>query len=422
MLVTTLLFATLACLVSADWPKELEATVSDLRSRHRTRKVCPVIPDPDGGDDAPAIVQAFADCNNGGLVELSNTTYNIKTVMNTTELCDVIVDLKGTLLWDASDLPYWLNNSIPVGYQNQSTVWMFGGDRIVFEGHGYGTLDGNGDTWYSFVRGQSNYPGRPMAITPWKLTNSVFHGVRLVQSQMWTMAIMHSKNVLMRDIYVNSTSHSSQPARNTDGADSLFSDRIWFDKWTVDNGDDSISIKANSTNILISNCNFHRGLGVAIGSIGQYEGVFETIENVTATDIVFNKTRYAAYFKTWTGNKVGDPPNGGGGGLGYATNLAFANFDIGNTTNLFTIGQCTTFSGTTGDCNSSLFNLRNIQLTNWTGTASTSNVVELKCSKASPCSNIQTTNINVNSSQNDTVIDGYLCRNVASTVGFTCNK
>lgn len=33
--------------------------------------------------------------------------------------------------------------------------------------------------------------------------------------------------------------------------------------------------------------------------------------------------RYGAYIKTWTGNSTGYPPNGGGGGLGYAVSLAF---------------------------------------------------------------------------------------------------
>ena len=68
--------------------------------------------------------------------------------------------------------------------------------------------------------------------------------------------------------------------------------------WTVDNGDDSISTKANSTNILIENCDFYTGLGVAVGSIGQYEGRYEIVENVTARNITINNMRYGAYFKT----------------------------------------------------------------------------------------------------------------------------
>jgi hypothetical protein len=46
---------------------------------------------------------------------------------------------------------------MPVGYQNQSTVWYIGGDNVTFDGHGTGTFDGNGQVWYDFVNGMSNY-------------------------------------------------------------------------------------------------------------------------------------------------------------------------------------------------------------------------------------------------------------------------
>lgn len=130
------------------------------------------------------------------------------------------------------------------------------------------------------------------------------------------MTIMHSSNVLLQDIYVNSTTSSHNPARNTDGADTLFSSHITFNRWTVINGDDSIALKANSTNISITNSVFYKGLGVAIGSIGQYKEVFEVVENVYVDGIECFGTAYAGYVKTWTGEQVAYPPNGGGGGLG----------------------------------------------------------------------------------------------------------
>jgi hypothetical protein len=87
-----------------------------------------------------------------------------------------------------TNISYWLNNSMPVGYQNQSTAFILGGDGITLDGHGHGTFDGNGDDWYRFIRAQpntSNYPGRPHAITFNGLTNSVIQGVRFLRSQMW---------------------------------------------------------------------------------------------------------------------------------------------------------------------------------------------------------------------------------------------
>jgi len=79
----------------------------------------------------------------------------------------------------------------------------------------------------------------------------------------------------------------------------------------VINDDDSISLKANSTNILICNCTFYTGLSIALGSISQYLGQFEILENIVAY-----RTLHAGYIRTWTGQEVGHPPNGGGGGLG----------------------------------------------------------------------------------------------------------
>lgn len=61
---------------------------------------------------------------------------------------------------------------------------------------------------------------------------------------------------------------------------------------------------------------------MAIGSIGQYPGVYERIANVTAERITCNGCRYTGYIKTWTGIEQNFPPNGGGGGLGYATNIS----------------------------------------------------------------------------------------------------
>jgi hypothetical protein len=131
-----------------------------------------------------------------------------------------------------------------------------------------------------------------------------------------TMTVIHSNNVLLQDIYVSSKSTSGTSSVNTDGADTIYADNITFNRWTVRNGDDAISPKANSSNILITNSIFYDGSGIALGSIGQYNGVFETIENVTAENITCIKTLHAVYFKTFTGEQVGYPPNGGGGGLG----------------------------------------------------------------------------------------------------------
>jgi galacturan 1,4-alpha-galacturonidase len=50
-------------------------------------------------DDAPNIIAAFKECDKyNGKVVFLNETYHINTVMNTTGLSNVQVDLQGTLL------------------------------------------------------------------------------------------------------------------------------------------------------------------------------------------------------------------------------------------------------------------------------------------------------------------------------------
>ncbi|PSR99253.1 pectin lyase fold/virulence factor [Coniella lustricola] len=399
-----------------------------------SNNTCIVRPAPNGADSAPAILAAFQQCGHNaghdsgsrGTVVFLNETYTISSVMNTTNLRNVDIDHRGTLLWDNSDIGYWLNHSLPVGYQNQSSAWLFGGAGVRWKGHGYGTLDGDGQVWYDFVNGTNNYPRRPHQITITGTKDGVFEGLRFVQSQMWTMTIIHSEDILLDDIYINSTDTEHAvgfdfSSLNTDGADTVYVNNITFRNWVVDNGDDSISMKANSTNILIEDCDFYTGLGIAIGSIGQYDGVFETIENVTIRNITINNgMRYGAYIKTWTGNSTGYPPNGGGGGLGYAANITLQDFHLHNASGVFAITQCTSYNSATGNCDTSEFNIRDLTLRSWTGTVSSDVVAELQCSAAAPCTHVVIEDIDLVDVVNGTAPSNYLCDSVEEQVGFNC--
>lgn len=153
-------------------------------------KTCVVYPAPNASDSRPLIEAAFQECGHNTpstrskILLPQNQTYNIDTFMNTTGLANVDIELLGTLLW-STNITYWLTHSQPVGYQNQSSAWWFGGEGIRWWGGGVGTLDGNGQVWYDFIDGASNYQGRPQAITIKDTKDSVFEGLRFVQSQMW---------------------------------------------------------------------------------------------------------------------------------------------------------------------------------------------------------------------------------------------
>ncbi|SMQ50721.1 unnamed protein product [Zymoseptoria tritici ST99CH_3D7] len=384
-------------------------------------------------DDAPAVIKAFQDCCHDGHIIFENKTYHIGSVMNTTGLKDVDIEVRGLLKW-STNIDYWLAHSMPIGFQNQTSAWHLGGEDIHFYGHGHGTLDGNGQVWYDFAKGVSNIHGRPHQITITNTKNSVIEGLRFVQSQMWTMTVARSEKVLLQDIYVSST--STDPAIrsnvNTDGCDTVYTNDITFLRWTITNGDDSISMKQNSTNIYISNCTFYNGASLAMGSIGQYPGQIEIIENITATDIKMINTGYAGRIKTWVGKNKGFPPNGGGGGLGHAKNITFRNFELEGVGTAWLITQCTFYDGPENarevhqeaepDCTNSQFEISDLNWGDTHGTIRSERIAALQCSATKPCHNINIFNNSLTALDTKKPAETFLCEQVKDTCGFTCTE
>ncbi|KAI0317344.1 pectin lyase-like protein [Amylostereum chailletii] len=381
-------------------------------------RVCTIVPAPDGGDDSRSIVSAFELCGKDASIVFQNETYHVERIMVTHGLQNVSVDLRGTLSW-GTNITYWLDNAIPLGYQNQSVAWDFGGSNIHWDGHGVGTFDGNGQIWYDFANGTSNLFGRPINFVIRNTTNSTFEGMRFVQSQFWSTAMHSSSNILLQDFYINSTSNSSAPTQNTDGIDTFYSNNITIRRWSVTNGDDAIAPKANTSNLLIQDSQFFDGSSVAIGSIGQYDGVFEFIENVTAERILCDRCHYAGYVKTWTGLQQGFPPNGGGGGLGFAKNIVFRDFAVTDLVNAVgEITQCTSYEGATGGCDTSTFQISNVTWENITGSVATSTLAALQCSGLAPCPGITIADVNLTFGGGGNGVVN--CSNVVDPEGFEC--
>ncbi|UNI17943.1 hypothetical protein JDV02_004248 [Purpureocillium takamizusanense] len=401
-----------------------EDDLSELASSQK-RAFCVVEPAGDGRDDAPAILDALkGPCKKDSIVFLPGPKYNIETTMTTRDLENVEIHQLGRLVW-TPDVKYWLAQSMPVNFQNQSTVWYFGGDNVTWDGYNVGTLDGNGQVWYDWAQGRGNLPHRPMNINYDKLTNSVIKRMRYVQSQMWTMAITNSKHVDLDDIYVSSVSNSTENTLNTDGCDTIWSHNITFRRWYVRNGDDAIATKMDSSNIQIYDSVFEDGQGVAIGSLAQYNNRFDYVRGFTARNITLINTAHVSYIKTWAGVSRGLPPNGGGGGLGEATNIVMEDIRIeGLREQPFFSWQCENYSGWAGkDCNSSKFKISNIAWRNVHGTVidSVNDVGSFQCSLAAGgCKNIEATNIKIRK-VNGQLIDRYRCENVHSPKGFKCS-
>lgn len=76
---------------------------SESASKSPQRKTCVVKASGSNlTDDAPAIRKAFQKCGRHGTIDFLKKTYYVNTVLNTTGLEDVEINLRGTLL--VSDL------------------------------------------------------------------------------------------------------------------------------------------------------------------------------------------------------------------------------------------------------------------------------------------------------------------------------
>ncbi len=396
-----------------------------LVGRERRRKVCFVPPAGDGGDDAHAIMRALNyDCRKNSVVVFPGPVYNIKSNMTTLNMENVQIYHFGRFLW-STDIEYWLSVSMPVGFQNQSTVWYFGGDKVQLEGYGVGTLDGNGQVWYDWAKNEGNLPRRPMMINWRNLTDSTIRGMRFVQSQMWTMAVTYSKHVEFTDIYVNNTSASTWNTLNTDGIDTIYSDDITLRKWRIRSGDDAIALKGNSSNIRVYDTEIYGGQGLAIGSVGQYKDQQEYVTNFLAKNITLYDTTYAIYLKTWGGNSKGYPPNGGGGGLGFMSGIVLKDIKLRGVRKypLFA-WQCENYEGGLGkDCQSSKFQMHDFtarSITGWS-TKDVDHAGWFQCSAAAGgCSNFTVSDVHVTQGKGGDELKWWHCENMHDHAGFQC--
>ncbi|KAJ3959053.1 hypothetical protein N0V92_004342 [Colletotrichum tropicale] len=87
----------------------------------------------------------------------------------------------------------------------------------------------------------------------------------------------------------------------------------------------------------------------------------------------------------------------------------------------FIIGQCTSYSGEKGDCESGTFKISNLTINGWVGDGASSYVADMDCSKAAGgCDNITIEDVSLTNTTTGAAVTKYRCRDVTSVQGFTC--
>lgn len=183
---------------------------------------------------------------------------------------------------------------------------------------------------------------------------------------------------------------------------------------------DCVSFKPNSTNILVQNLWCNGSHGISVGSLGQYVGNTDIVENITVYNIDMNHASDGARIKAFPG-AVGNATDQGGGN-GHVRNVTYENIHNNNNEWAIEITQCYALKDADQKvCNehpSSLI-FEDILFKNFTGTTSKKhqpNVATLVCSSPDACSNIRVEDFNVKSPNGST---DAICTNVSTQSKFS---
>ena len=298
----------------------------------------------DTNDDTPQILDAFQQCGQDGTFIFKEGTYNIRQVMNTTDLRNCSIEMHGTFVWSVDNIQYWLWHGYSVTYAGRSTAWLLGGRDISMRGFGRALFNGNGQVWIDQNQNHENQDGRPIALTIWRAANVLLDGITWRQSQFWHTFVAHSTNVTMTNLHMNTTSNSQWKAVNTDGAGTWNSKDIHMANWTVQCGDvsglphspsvrylcnenlnmsqDCISVKGNSANIYVNNITCYSPGTISVGSSGMDSDADQSdnVDNVMIENVQLYGSSKAPWIKTYPG-------------IGHVRNVTFRNIQVGRSTN-----------------------------------------------------------------------------------------
>ncbi|KAJ4311881.1 Exopolygalacturonase X-2 [Neodidymelliopsis sp. IMI 364377] len=375
-------------------------------------KTCFVKPSKNGGDDARNILDAFKKCNNGGTIVLDKV-YTICTQLDLRFLKHVDVALTGTVKF-CNDVNRWLPRTFQFPFQDGSSWWLWGGKDINLYGLGVGTIDGNGQTWYD-AHAVNSTVKRPLLFVTDGWEGGSITGLRLRQSPNWHNLIANSSNILISNIDIYSRSSSANSAKNLDGWDTYRSNNLVIQNSYIDHDDDCVSFKPNSTNIIVQGLVCNSSHGISVGSLGQYPGVYDIVENLYIYNISMSNATDGARLKVWPGAGVKKPEGWvGGGGEGRVRNVTYELFHNDNNDGAIKIDQCYgAVSAAECAADPSKVILTNILFKDFWGTTSKKLdpvVGSLVCSSEESCDNIQAINVTVTAPSGKT--PKWSCRNM----------
>lgn len=278
-------------------------------------------------DDSASIVKAYAACAaGGGGTVLFRAGFRF---------------VSGPLQLACNDSVTELEDSAVLVARNTTSGWGFGADcpepsqgktpkqmapfLLVEYGRnitltGGGTVDANGAMWWALACGNWYCPGPdasqpaldasdgpakvPLGFRPFLFridhsSDIVVHSVSLLNPGFWCLVPVHSRRLTFTNLTISAAhalpegvahnastiAHAHSDTPNTDGIEPMWSSDITVRDTFINNGDDCITIKSGSRNILVEDLVCENGDGLTIGSIW-----YDDVTNVTYRRVLMNGT------------------------------------------------------------------------------------------------------------------------------------
>ncbi|KAH7339655.1 pectin lyase fold/virulence factor [Rhizoctonia solani] len=328
--------------------------------------------------DVPAIETAFASCGNGGIIQFpAGQTYAINKLLKIQGCNGCEVQLDGTLKLKA-DISLWNQQAQPFAFQaSHLAIIVDGANNMKFHSPtGKGLIDGSGQIWYD-----QSPSIRPILWTTANSTGVTYDRIKMIDSPMWFNLVTDSSHITFTNTIINATSSSSKPAHNTDGFDTYRSSHVTIQGLWYNGGDDSISFKPNSTDVTVKDAVVLGSHGVSVGSISQYPGVYDIIENIYVQNVTFGNGLDGT--KSQNGIRIKSFP--GGYGSGMIKNVTYQDIVVKDVTHPIVIDSCYMEKAAYCSSHPAQTNITDVHINNVSGTSSGSTVVSLSCTPKAAC-------------------------------------
>ncbi|KAL5996213.1 hypothetical protein ACLOJK_026287 [Asimina triloba] len=244
---------------------------------------------------------------------------------------------------------------------------------------GGGIVDGQGqDTWDGDGCPDHKCKSPPINLKFRKVNNSEIHDLYVRDSKGFHINFYGCENVRIYNMDISSPEDSP----NTDGIHISRSTNIHISNCNIGVGDDCISIGAGNHGITVDKVFCGPGHGISVGSLGKYDDE-EPVSDIYVSDCTLVGTTNGVRIKTWPGSPVVQ-----------ADNFTFEDITMSNVQFPIIIDQKYCPSRR---CSNEPSNVKisNIVYKNIKGTSFSKLAVNLACSAAFPCQNIQLADIDL---------------------------